>query len=362
MSERGNYRSIYTAIVDGPDFQALSPGAKLVWYTLKMTLGPSGIDVVPALVPTLVERTGAPVNHVERALAQLTERGWVQLERNVVWMIEGLRHDPHFSLTNQNHRIQIAKHLNGLPRLAIVDAFRAHYGFAPPPSEMPSTPAEHGLHDGAKMPSKKPSKMASTIREKGEGKREKGHRLSAAGAAGSSRAGRPTWLTPFAEAWRARYGGEMSAGKAVKALARLVEQHGTEEVERRWGIYLAATAAEYANAPKFAETWGRWSAPVLHGASDLPSAASAHLARATTLWGRYRQHALLTRWPREEYERIGATLVSAGDYPDVDAFLAELRVTEPWTLADARTDGWAINQLALRLSAHASAPAPARAS
>jgi hypothetical protein len=270
--ERGNYRSIHTVIVDGPDFQALSPGAKLVWYTLKMTLGPSGIDVVPALVATLVERTGADTSQVEKGLTQLEQAGWLKRERNVVWMVDGLKHDPHFQLTNQNHRTQVARHVNGLPRLAIVDAFRLHYGLAAPPSEMPSQPTEHGLNGASKMPSKDPSKSPSIIpskkasgsreKGKGEGTREKGEGTLAAPTA-ARRIGRPSWLAPFATAWREKYGGEMSAGKAVKALSRLVELHGADEVLRRWTIYLAATAAEYANAPKFAETWGRWAAAVV---------------------------------------------------------------------------------------------------
>lgn len=289
--ERGNYRSIHTVIVDGPDFQALSPGAKLVWYTLKMTLGPSGIDVVPALVATLVERTGADTGQVEKGLLQLEAAGWLQRERNVVWMVDGLRHDPHFQLTNQNHRTQVAKHVNGLPRLAIVDAFRLHYGLAAPPSEMPSQPTEHGLNGAnkaseipSKSPSIIPSKKASGIREKGKGE-GKGRRDEGSFAAPTARRiGRPSWLTPFATAWREKYGGEMSAGKAVKALSRLVELHGADEVLRRWTIYLAATAAEYANAPKFAETWGRWAAAVVRsaptGTNGAPSATDQARAEA----------------------------------------------------------------------------------
>jgi hypothetical protein len=282
---RGNYRSIHCVIVDGPDFQALSPGAKLVWYTLKMTLGPSGIDVIPALAGTLMERTGLDDKAIAKGLGQLETAGWIRRERNIVWMVEGLRHDPHLSLINQNHRAQIAAHLNGLPRLAIVDAFRAHYEFAPKPIEMPSTPGENGLRDGTEMPSPIPSKKASNnpspIREKGKGrgKRETEEGVSAAGASGSGsstgRTGRPTWLSPFAEAWRSRYGGEMSAGKAVRAIARLREIHGADETLRRWRIYLEATAAEYANAPKFAETWGRWDRPTLRASPNgvKPSAA-----------------------------------------------------------------------------------------
>lgn len=297
MADRGSYRSIHTVIIDGPDFQALKPGAKLVWYTLKLTLGASGIDVVPSLVGTLMERTGAELKHVEKGLAQLVAEGWVQVERNVVWMVDGLKHDPHISLDNQNHRIQIARHLNGLPRLAIVDAFRAYYGFATPPVEMPSSPSENGLGDASKMASTIPSKMASkkpsVSREKGKGEgkgrreTDKGDRVSAAGASGtgrSTRAGKTTWLTPFADAWREKYGGEMGAGKAVKALTRLIDVHGADEVLRRWVIYIGATAAEYANASKFSETWGRWAAAIVRtvpaGSSPAPALSARDEARA----------------------------------------------------------------------------------
>jgi hypothetical protein len=278
--ERGNYRSIYCALVDGPDFQAFSPGAKLVFYTLKMTLGPSGIDVVPALVATLVERTGADTGRIEKALAELDAAGWVKRERNVVWIVEGLENEPSLRLSNQNHRAKIASHVNGLPRLAIVEAFRARYGLATPrtPEEMASEQGQNGAGDGGQMPSNSPSHMASkdpsTIREegkgRGKGKRERAKASASADAAGSNgrgRSGRPTWLTPFADAWRSRYGGEMAAGSAVKSLKALVDAHGSPEVERRWVIYLAATAAEYANAPRFSSTWGNWDRPQLRAAA-----------------------------------------------------------------------------------------------
>jgi hypothetical protein len=296
MSERGAFRSIHTVIVDGPDFQALSPGAKLVWYTLKMTLGPSGIDVVPALVATLVERTGADEGQIKKALAQLEANGWVRVERNVVWMIEALRHEPAFSLTNQGHRAKIRAHLSGLPHLAILDAFRAHYGFADPSREMASVESQHDTESPAKVPpmmaAKVPSKVAPKIKEKGKGKTEDGTGRRESSAARRRRGGdghradRITWLTPFADAWTAANGGAMSAGKAVRALARLVETHGAEEVLRRWVIYLAAKG-EYASAPGFAETWGHWDQPppiriVPNGSK--PSAADQMAASMTRLF------------------------------------------------------------------------------
>jgi hypothetical protein len=70
---------------------------------------------------------------------------------------------------------------------------------------------------------------------------------------------------------------------------------------------------------------------------------------AAVLWARYRQHGLLSNPDRPELERIGAALVAAGEYRNVTDFLNELRMTKPWELNNARTDGYAINELARRL-------------
>jgi hypothetical protein len=287
MSERGAFRSIHCVIVDGPDFQALKPGAKLVWYTLKMTLGPSGIDVVPALVATLVERTGADENQIKKALEQLQAEGWLKIERNVVWMIGGLRHEPAFSLENQNHRAKIRAHLSGLPRLAIVDAFRTHYGFTTEPAEMPFDAPKDGADIPSKMPSKTASNIPSGIREEGRGSTEDGTGTPKKRAAKRRVvAPKPSWLTPFSEAWRTVNGGAMSAGKAVSALAKLNDEYGPDEVLRRWVIYLGVKG-EWASAPKFAETWGHWDQPppiriVPNGSK--PSAADQMAASMTRLF------------------------------------------------------------------------------
>jgi hypothetical protein len=289
MSERGSYRSIFCALVDGPDFQAFSPGTKLVFYTLKMTLGPSGIDVVPALVPTLAERTGADTTSIEKALAALDAAGWVKRERNVVWIVDGLQYEPALNIkTNSNHRVKIARHVNGLPRLAIVDAFRAHYGLGDPPTEMASTSQQNHAKDTTEMASKMASNIPSISKERereqekgdGEGTRKRKKRSAPKGADGTGRTGRSTWLTPFADAWRAKYGGEMAAGTAARSLKKLVDTHGTAEVERRWTIYVNATEAEYANAPKFASTWGRWDNPAIRVVSSAarPSKQEVGLA------------------------------------------------------------------------------------
>lgn len=138
MTERGEFRAIMTVIVDGPDYQSLSPKARLTLLTVKLSLGPSGIDVIPGLKAALSERTGLSPSVLEAALGELVRAGWVQVERNVCWVIDGLKFEPALNVRNENHRKSIFKHLNGLPRLAIVGAFVRHYtDWFPPGNAMP---------------------------------------------------------------------------------------------------------------------------------------------------------------------------------------------------------------------------------
>lgn len=69
---------------------------------------------------------------------------------------------------------------------------------------------------------------------------------------------RGTWLTPFASAWEAQYGGHPSFGRLAKALDPLVKQHGPDVVLESWRRYLADTSAKYAAPEKFAQTFGSW--------------------------------------------------------------------------------------------------------
>jgi hypothetical protein len=71
-------------------------------------------------------------------------------------------------------------------------------------------------------------------------------------------AGKDTWLTPFADAWKARFGGKLSFGIAAKELAPLVKEHGEAETFRRWGLFLADASGQYVSIPRFASTFGEW--------------------------------------------------------------------------------------------------------
>lgn len=127
--ERGQYRSITVALLDGPDFQALPAEARWVFTCLKIGLGPSGIDVEypAALVEKLAARTGYPAQRVAEMLDLLQCEGWVRSERHVVWIVKQLEFEPAMQPSNEKHQKAIASHVKGLPRLGIVAAFIRQY-------------------------------------------------------------------------------------------------------------------------------------------------------------------------------------------------------------------------------------------
>jgi hypothetical protein len=162
---------------------------------------------------------------------------------------------------------------------------------------------------------------------------------------------RDTWITPYAEDWEKRFGGPMTTGPSLAPLGRLRTKHGDVETRRRWQIWLAQAKAEYnPTAAKFESTFGNWDSPKMPavgsggGVSCDDVASLAHLTR-------YQDAGLLNRRSADDYQRIGDELVSAGHYSSVDEFRAELRITQPWTLNEARSDSWAVAQISRRLSA-----------
>ena len=127
MNERGEYRGIYTVLIESPEYLALKTHARLMLFVLKLKLGPSGIGVIPGMIGALAEATGCNALQTADALSELEATGWVKTEGNVAWVINGLKYEPAISGKNANHRSSVLTYLNTLPRLKIVDEFRRHY-------------------------------------------------------------------------------------------------------------------------------------------------------------------------------------------------------------------------------------------
>ena len=134
MSGRGEYTAIHTALLDAPDFQELTPSERLMVFTLKLTLGPSGIALMRFAALQLGQLSGLDREETEGVLDGLTTSGWLHHQGDVLWLTNGLKHNPNFTLKNEKHRTSIDRHLNGLPQTAIINAYAEYYGL-PSPAE-----------------------------------------------------------------------------------------------------------------------------------------------------------------------------------------------------------------------------------
>lgn len=292
---------------------------------IKAAVAPLRDEITQANIPELIAELAAAVDHEGTPLV-------IWYEVNGVKVLEF----PGF----QGQQEGLRKDREAQSRLpARTEAATVLSGSRPTPEPV-RTPS-------GKTPQKRGAGPAQVKRS--EVKRSKEKRRPAANAADSEPEGnRETWITPFADAWRTQYGGDMPIKPATRPLKALVDEWGADETRRRWAIYLAATDGAYANPARFASTFGEWNkAKVRSGTSSHGAPA---LAQAEVLWLRYKEHGLTRRLPMAEFRRIGSELSKAGQYPDIETFLAELRVTQPWTLSDAKTDRWAVEQIAVRLA------------
>jgi hypothetical protein len=140
VKKRGDYRSIFCAFWDDPDIHTLSHEAYRVLTTLKGTLPAAGIGVV--YVSQLAERCNMEKAAVERAFGELAD--WIRRERNIVWIVRGLRYEPSLSSNDRKHQAYLRDRvLAPLGAVPIVDAFKREYAEWFAPEEMPPE-EDHG--------------------------------------------------------------------------------------------------------------------------------------------------------------------------------------------------------------------------
>lgn len=89
---------------------------------------------------------------------------------------------------------------------------------------------------------------------------------------------RETWLTPYGDAWIARYGGEPPYKVMAKYLAKLHTDLGAPVLLPRWVSYLARTEPAYVSVPKFCATHGSYNG---HAPDLTPRNARNRLALST---------------------------------------------------------------------------------
>lgn len=123
---RGEYRAIHAAIITEPEFLSLSVPAKCLWFVLKLKLGMSGINHLPAHQHQLRQLSGMTLQMIAKAKNELRPH-WLLWEGDILWLRNGLRWEPKISLDNDNHRKGVLNHLSGLPAQPIVKAFCDYY-------------------------------------------------------------------------------------------------------------------------------------------------------------------------------------------------------------------------------------------
>jgi hypothetical protein len=160
MPRGGRYRAWRVATWAAPDFQALTPQAKLVLLALS-TGSLSNLAGLAFYYPAALEReTGLTADVIEAALGELEKRpsparSFVVRDLGVVWIRDLLRADPAREgdpeIKNPQHRTAIENILASLPRDSMaVKKFRDSYHFrSHTPSHRPPRRATQGARQGA---------------------------------------------------------------------------------------------------------------------------------------------------------------------------------------------------------------------
>lgn len=160
MADKGEYRGIYEAVLDDPDFQELPSAARHCFFVLRLKLGRAGI--APFARPLLPIYTGLPAEECELGVEALIAADWIRCERNVIWLRNGIRHDPLQPMANGNQRTGLEKYLGTLPKLAIANECARYYGLRAPFPELDETPADGSPSEGASEGMPIPSELRKT--------------------------------------------------------------------------------------------------------------------------------------------------------------------------------------------------------
>lgn len=126
-TDRGVYRSIYTSLWDDPEFLELSSQERLVLIYLRT----SPLSNIPCIYrfyrEAISDHTGLEYSLCDSLLNSLSHRGWIEVEKGIVWVRNALKYDPAISLKNPKHVEAIRKAIMGLPKLQIIINFCTYY-------------------------------------------------------------------------------------------------------------------------------------------------------------------------------------------------------------------------------------------
>lgn len=239
--ERGQYRVIHSVLTESPEFLALAPDAKLVFYTLRCCKECNLACIFPFYPETLPGRTGLKSDRCQGAWDSLCDSLWIAYQYPILWIRNGLKFSPGISLENPKHVVAIQKIVSSFPKLEIVAKFCTYYGL-PIPSGYPMPMATDTLPDTGK-------------REEVLGKREEGRGIPPKGSPRGT-------MNGFSDFW-SRYPRKEGIGKAEEAwikhvgatpLLDILEGIGRWEHSEKWREGFIPMPATWLNQKRWRDT------------------------------------------------------------------------------------------------------------
>jgi hypothetical protein len=138
MSNRGTYRTIHSSLPDDPDFQRLSPQAQLVFYTIRLSKEHGASGIFRYYIEVIARRSNLSPAKVSACLSELSKSkprqslGWVAFDDVILWVVNGLRYDPHLSLANEKHKKTVEREISELPRRQLILTYCDYYKLSYP--------------------------------------------------------------------------------------------------------------------------------------------------------------------------------------------------------------------------------------
>lgn len=163
---RGFFRAVYSVLFDDPDYQKLSARARLVLLTARQCQDAGPAAIFRYYPDKLAHQTGVTTSQVREALTELEAGGWVVHDEAVLWVVNGLRHDPHMRLANERHLANIRRWLESLPKAAVVLKMCDYYKIAYPSDTHAGRYPAHAVTEQEQEKEKYPSPLPPAARER----------------------------------------------------------------------------------------------------------------------------------------------------------------------------------------------------
>jgi uncharacterized phage protein (TIGR02220 family) len=157
MNKKGSYRATYSVLLDDPDFRKLPADARHIFHVLKLSRLNNIANIFicgKGELMTVAEQTGISIERVEEGIKELARGLWIYYQPPILWIRNGLKFDPLFVDTNENHKKSVSKALGSLPKSDLIIKFCQYYSLSFPEgySEEAITRISEGYPDNLGKP------------------------------------------------------------------------------------------------------------------------------------------------------------------------------------------------------------------